>query len=110
MGYLFVLLTTLSAALASFFLKQASPMMAKGLIHLLRSLHLWIGGALYVVAALFNILALRLLDYTVVVPLGAFTYVWTMILSRVLLKEPIGRRKIIALGLILLGAALVTLG
>lgn len=107
MMYVLVVVMDFVAALASLFFKKASS--SDGLLGMLRNLNLYIGGFLYVIAALFNIYILRYLDYSVVMPLGSITYVWTMILSFVILKEKISRKKILGVACIIAGAVCVAL-
>lgn len=101
-----IIVMTMGGAFASLFFKKASQ--SEGLIALAFNYRLYIGGVLYLIAALVNIYVLKFVDYTVVLPLTSFTYVWTMIISRWILKEKINAYKIIGVGLILLGAFLVT--
>lgn len=61
------------------------------------------------ISALLNIFVLRYLDYSVVLPLTSITYVWTMIISYLILKESITKRKIAGVALILVGAVLVSI-
>ncbi len=107
MMYVLVVVMDFVAAMASLFFKKASS--SDGLLGMLRNLNLYIGGFLYVIAALFNIYILRYLDYSVVMPLGSITYVWTMILSFVILKEKISRKKILGVACIIAGAVCVAL-
>lgn len=107
MMYVLVVVMDFVAAMASLFFKKASS--SDGFLGMLRNLNLYIGGFLYVIAALFNIYILRYLDYSVVMPLGSITYVWTMILSFVILKEKISRKKILGVACIIAGAVCVAL-
>lgn len=66
-------------------------------------------GFLYLASALLNIYVLRYLDYSVVLPLTSFTYIWTMVFSYFILKEKITGKKIIGVALILAGAAAVSM-
>lgn len=108
MYYLIVLIMTLCGAVASLFLKKASG--AESLVSTLLNINLYIGGAIYLAAAVLNIYVLRYLDYSVVMPLTAFTYVWTLVLSYMVLKEHISAKKIVGVGMIAAGAILVSLG
>lgn len=98
---------TLIGAVASLLFKRASG--SESLMFLIRNPNLYIGIILYGTAALLNVWILRYLDYSVVLPLTSLTYVWTMILSYLVLKEKITKRKIIGVMLILVGAVLVSL-
>ena len=97
-----VILMGVTASFASFFLKKAT---VNGLhiFILLRSPYLYLGGGLYVLSALMNLYLLRMLPYSLVVPLGSLTYIWTLILSWHFLGEQVSRQKIIGIMLILVG-------
>jgi len=66
-----------------------------------------VGGLLYVLGAGLNILILKKLPYTVVLPLTSLTYVWTMIISYLVLNEKITRLKITGVTLILVGSIIL---
>ncbi len=105
--YLLALLMTLLASVASLFFKRASS--SGGIVSMLKNPNLYAGGFLYVAAALLNVYILRFLDYSVVMPLGSITYVWTMVLSLLVLGERITARKIAGVACIVAGAACVAL-
>lgn len=70
---------------------------------------LMVGVFFYGAAAILNIVALHYLPYTIVFPLTAVTYIWTMILSYFLLKEHISKRKLTGVSLIVIGAIILVL-
>ena len=111
--YSIILAMTVMGSVASLFLKEASGSL-KGdnivqiFLNLLKNSSLYLGGFLYVAAALLNIYVLGVMDYSRVLPLTAFTYVWTMFLARIRLKDPLSARKIIGVCLVVLGAVLVS--
>ena len=105
--YFVLVLMTIIGSVASFFLKKASG--SDNLMMLLKNPSLYIGGCLYLISAMINVILLRYLDYSLVLPLTALTYVWTMIISYVVFKERITRRKIIGVCLILAGAVAIAL-
>lgn len=107
MIYLLIILMAFIAATASLFFKKASD--CDGLFGMLKCKDLYIGGFLYVLAALLNIYILRYLDYSVVMPMGSLTYIWTMILSYTVLKENISKKKIIGVTCIIAGAICVAM-
>ena len=76
---------TLIGAVASLFLKKASG--ADGIRAIITNINLYIGGLLYLTSAIMNIWVLKYLDYSVVLPLTSFTYIWTMVLSYIIFKE-----------------------
>lgn len=104
--YVCLFVMTFMGSAASLFLKRAS--ISNGIKALIVNPNLYAGGFLYLASAVLNIWLLRYLDYSVVLPLTSFTYVWTMVLSYMILKEKITRGKIAGVLLILIGAILVS--
>jgi drug/metabolite transporter (DMT)-like permease len=97
---------TLSGSLGAYFFKKASSSADK-LINVIFKPALYAGGSFYVLGAILNILVLKDLPYTVVLPLSSITYIWTLIISYMILDEKITRRKIIGVILILVGSFLL---
>lgn len=102
-----LIIMTLLGSVASLFLKKASG--ADGLLLLIKNVNLYFGGFLYLASAVLNIWILRYLDYSVVLPLTSLTYIWTMVLSYMILKEKITPKKIGGVILILIGAICVSI-
>lgn len=102
-----LILMTLMGSVASFFLKKASGF--DGLSTLLTDKNLYLGAGLYVLSAVINVIVLRFLDYSMVLPLTSITYVWTMVISRLFLKETIGLKKILGVACIILGCICIIL-
>lgn len=105
--FLILLIMTFCGAVASLFLKKASG--AESFLGLFKNINLYIGGLLYLTSAVLNIYILRFLDYSIVLPLTSFTYIWTMLLSYLILKEKISLKKIVGVVLIIFGAVLVSI-
>lgn len=103
--FLLILMTMLGSA-AALSLKQASA--STNLKELIKNYHLYLGGALYVIAAVINIYVLRFLEYSLVLPLTSLTYLWTIVLSHLILKERITINKVIGITGILIGTLLIT--
>lgn len=106
--YMSLLVMTLMGAVAALFLKKAAG--SEGFKAIIINPYLYFGGTLYLLSAVLNIWLLRRLDYSVVLPLTSVTYIWTMILSYLVLKERITARKVAGVILILIGAVLVSIG
>lgn len=103
--YVILIGGTMLGALASMLFKQASE--KEEIIKVLWDIRLYIGGFLYLASALIDIYVLRFLDYSAALPFTAITYIWTLILACVVLKEKISGKKILGVGMIVLGAILV---
>lgn len=76
---------------------------------LLKNKWLYLGGALYVAGAVFNIIVLRFLPYSVVLPFSSITYIWTIIFSNRFFHEKIGKFKVMAICFIVFGVVLLIL-
>lgn len=100
--YILIAIMTFLGSVASLYLKKASG--SGSIIELLKNTSLYVGAILYVTSALINIYVLNFLDYSIVLPLTAFTYVWTMLIAHLVLKEKISRQKLVGLCLVVLGA------
>ena len=105
--FIILIVMTFIGSAASLFLKRASG--AENLLEMIKNKNLYLGGGLYFMSALLNIYILRFLDYSVVLPLTSLTYVWTMFLSKIFLKEKISAKKKIGIAVILIGACLVSI-
>ena len=104
---LLILLMTILGAIAGLFLKRASG--TAGLLSILRNPNLYVGGILYLIAALVNVYVLRFLEYSIVLPLTSITYIWTMVVSYIFLQEKITKRKIVGVSLIIAGAIILVI-
>lgn len=98
---------TAMGAFAGYFLKRASS--AGG--NIFKQMFNWnfiLGAIIYVLSACINIYLLKFVDYSVIYPMGAVTYIWTMLVSYFFLKEKITGRKIAGVVLIIAGAVLIS--
>jgi len=105
--YLLMITMTFVASFASFFLKKSTN--DNTILSIINNKHFYIGGFLYIIAACLNIWILQKLPYSVVVPFGSITYIWTMIIAGLFLKEKIDIKKIIGVVLILAGVICITI-
>ena len=105
--FLLLLLMTFLGAAAALFLKKAAS--AGGGPAVLKNANFYTGGFLYFVSAVLNIIVLRRMDYSMVLPLTSITYIWTMIISYAVLKEKMTLRKICGVALIVIGAVCISL-
>ena len=96
------------AAMGSVLLKQGVSK-SSNLTEALFKLKVYYGAVLYIVAAAINIVLLQYLPYSIVVPMGALTYIWTLILSHRMLAESYSVNKISGTALIILGVSLLAI-
>lgn len=107
MIYLFVILMTLLGSLGAFFFKKSTESM-QGILSLLKVPNFYIGGFLYALGAILNIILLRYIDYTVLYPISAICYVWSLLIANRFLGEQITAKKILGIVLIIVGIILIT--
>lgn len=106
MKYILIICMTVPTAFGGFFLKRASGT-TKNFWKLLHNKDLWIGGILYVSATVFMIWLLQMVDYSVAVPLGSLTYVWSQLVAKYMLHETITKRRVAGLCMILAGVVML---
>ena len=99
---------TLLGALGGYFFKKGAENL-NGIVSLIFNWRVYIGGIFYVSAAILNIVVLKFLSYSIVLPLTAMTYIWTMIISKIALGEKITKNKIIGTILIILGYVFIAM-
>ena len=102
MIYLLALPMTFLGALGAFFFKKAATK-ADGLLPLFINKELYLGGTSYVSGAILNILLLRYLQYSILYPMTAITYIWTAIISHRLLGEKMSKRALLGIVMICVG-------
>ena len=68
------------------------------------------GIGMYLLSSVFFVFGVRHGELSVLYPLVALGYMWTVVWSRVFFGEPLTRAKFVAVGLILVGIAFLGLG
>lgn len=68
------------------------------------------GIGAYLLSSVFFVLGMRRGELSVLYPLVALGYLWTVVWSKVFFGEPLTKSKFIALGLIIAGMAMLALG
>jgi multidrug transporter EmrE-like cation transporter len=68
------------------------------------------GIGAYLLSSVFFVLGMRRGELSVLYPLVALGYLWTVVWSRVFFGEPLTKTKFVALGLIIAGMAMLALG
>lgn len=104
--YLMVIVMTLLGAFGAFLFKMSGDRIA-GIAFLLKEPRIYLGAAFYVASAVINIVLLRYMEYSVLYPMSAITYIWSMLLSKYLRGEAITRRKIIGILAICMGLVFI---
>ncbi len=106
-----VLIAGLIGSVASVFLKAGANRLHRDVEQLKKAaVRLSIGVFLFVTSSVFYIWAIRDGNLTVLYPMLALGYVWTLIWSRLLFGEPFNKTKIYGVALVLLGVVFIGLG
>ena len=98
---------TLFGSFGGFFFKSSTKV--QKLYLTLFNKNFYLGILFYLIGAILNILALKYMSYTVVLPMTSITYVWSIILSVVIMKEKLTSKKIIGIISIVIGATFIGL-
>lgn len=107
MRYLLLAVMTLFNSAGAIFLKKASG--SESILALIKNKNIYLGVVLYLSGMAINIYLLKIMEYSLVMPLGSLTYIWTLILSKTFLGESITKRKIIGIAGIMAGVAILSL-
>lgn len=105
--YSLLLVMTWLGAIASLCLKKAAN--RGNLCEIIKTPFLYAGGLLYASSATLNIILLKNLEYSVVLPMTSITYIWTLVLSHYFLNEKIGFRNMIGVLGIVIGAVMIVM-
>lgn len=103
-GYICLMLMGVAiASLSQILLKKSARNSHSSVIQEYFNPYVIIGYGMLVISTIFNILALRGLEYKNAPVIESLGYILVMILSRIFFNEPIGRKKVIGNLFILIG-------
>jgi multidrug transporter EmrE-like cation transporter len=108
-----ILLVFMASFIGSFgavFLKFGAGRLHRDLKTVIFNWRLALGVALYLLSFVFYYLGVREGELSVLYPMVSLGYIWTLVWSRIFFKEPISRRKVAGLGLIITGIIVLNLG
>lgn len=108
-----ILLVFAASFIGSFgavFLKMGAGRLHRDIRSLVFNWRLAAGVALYLLSFVFYFLGLRVGELSVLYPMVALGYIWTMVWSRIFFGEPFSRRKVGGIALILAGVVLLKAG
>jgi multidrug transporter EmrE-like cation transporter len=92
------------------FLKSGASRLQMNLKSIVTNWRLAFGIGMYLLSSVFFVFGIRKGELSVLYPLVALGYMWTVVWSRVFFGEPLTRSKFVAVGLILVGIAFLGLG
>lgn len=104
--YLIIILMTLFGSFGGFFFKKSTS--GSSILSILVNKFLYIGGILYLISAILNIVVLKYMPLSQVLPMTAITYIWSMITSRLVLKEKITVSKVVGMISIIVGVVFIS--
>lgn len=107
---LLVLLASFIGSFGAVFLKSGAERLHRQLKSLLFNWRLAAGVAFFLLSSFFFVLGIRRGELTVLYPMVALGYIWTLFWSRLFFGEPFSRNKFLGIGLILAGIILLNLG
>lgn len=108
-----ILLVFFASFLGSFgavFLKWGAGRLHRDVRTLLFNWRLAAGVGMYLASFVFYFLGVRRGELSVLYPMVSFGYIWTLLWSRIFFSEPISRRKVGGLALIIAGIILLNAG
>jgi multidrug transporter EmrE-like cation transporter len=108
-----VLLVFLAAFIGSFgavFLKSGASRLRRDVKSLVLNWRLALGVCFFLLSSFFFVLGVRRGELTILYPMVALGYIFTLLWSRLFFGEPLTRNKFFGIGLILVGIVLLNLG
>ena len=108
-----MLLVVIASVIGSFgavFLKFGALNLELTVMGMIRNWRLMVGIALYLLSSAFFMAGIKNGELTVLYPMVSLGYIWTLIWSRIVFKEPITQFKVMGLAMIIVGIAVLNLG
>lgn len=105
-----VLIGSFIGSFAAVFLKAGAHSMSRNWKSLLLNYKLAVGVSLYLLSSVFFVMGVKNGEVTILYPLVSLGYVWTLVWSNLVFKEPLTRTKFAGIGVIIFGVALLNLG
>jgi drug/metabolite transporter (DMT)-like permease len=105
-----VVIASFIGSFGAVFLKAGSAKLGRGVLSVLVNWRLGIGVFAFLLSSVFFVKGLQHGELSVLYPMCALSYVWTLIWSRLFFQEAFTRGKFLGLGLILLGLTFMGIG
>ena len=105
-----VFFSTLLAAFGGLLFKIGAERLKFHIKHIIQNYILLSGIVLYVLSAVFYVIALKGGELTILFPLSSLAYIWVLFLSKRYLKEQINMSKILGMVFIIIGVSLIGIG
>jgi len=108
-----ILLVFFASFIGSFgavFLKLGAGRLHRDLKTIIFNWRLAVGIALYLLSFIFYYLGVREGELSILYPMVSLGYIWTLVWSRLFFQEPVSRRKVVGLAMIMVGIVVLNLG
>jgi drug/metabolite transporter (DMT)-like permease len=105
-----VLAASFIGSFGSVFLKLGAGRLHLDIRSLLFNWRLQLGVLFFLGSTVFYVLGLRRGELSILYPMVALGYIWTLFWSRLFFGEPLTRNKFLGIGMILAGVLLLNLG
>lgn len=108
-----IMLVMLASFIGSFgavFLKSGAGHVQRNIRSLLFNWRLAAGVFAFLLSSYFFVQGLKKGELSVLYPMASLSYLWTLLWSRIIFREPFTLHKFVGLGLILIGVACIGLG
>lgn len=108
-----IVLVVLASFIGSFgavFLKLGAEYMRGTWRKVFTNYWLLVGVALYLLSSVFYAMGISKGELTVLYPMAALSYIFTIVWARIVFKEPLTMSKVSGLAMIIVGVALINFG
>lgn len=107
---LYIFTASFIGSFGAVFLKWGAGRLHRDIRSLLENWRLAAGVAMYLLSFVFYYMGLREGELSILYPMVSLGYIWTLAWSRIFFKEPISRRKVGGVAMIILGIVVLNLG
>jgi len=107
---LLVLFASFVGSFGTVFLKSGADKLERTVRGVLTNWRLPVGILIYLTSFAMYTAAVKTGELTILYPMVSLGYLWTLIWSRLIFKEPLTRNKFIGIGMILFGVVVLNLG
>ncbi len=105
-----VMLASFFGSFGALFLKSGAARLHFNLKALVSNWRLALGVTLFVTSSVAYVVGVRKGELSILYPMVSLSYIWTLLWSKLFLKEPFTRNKFYGLALIVLGIVFIGIG
>lgn len=107
---LMVLLASFIGSFGAVFLKSGADKLERNVMALVTNWRLMLGVGFYLFSFVIYTAGIKNGELTILYPMVSLGYLWTLLWSRLIFKEPFTQTKFVGIGLILFGIVILNLG